>query len=110
MASTISGINITHGLSWAWCIASSPARGSPWKGAERQRADPHRHIGDRGFAPEAAHAAHVLLAAHRMDDRPAAQEQQPLEEGMREEVKDCGAVGRDAGGGEHVAELAASRI
>jgi hypothetical protein len=34
-----------------------------------------------------AHVAHVLLVVHRVDDRAGAQEQQRLEEGVREQVE-----------------------
>ena len=41
---------------------------------------------------------------------PADEEQQRLEEGMRDEVEHRGLIGRDAGRKEHVAELRAGRI
>ena len=34
---------------------------------QRERTDPERHERERHRAPEAAHAVHVLLAAHRAD-------------------------------------------
>ncbi len=54
--------------------------------------------------------AHVLLVVHGVDHRAGAEEQQRLEEGVREEVEDAGRVGAEAEGGEHVAELRARRI
>ena len=45
-----------------------------------------------------------------MDHGAGAKEQQRLEEGMGEEMEDAGAVGADALGHEHVAELRAGRI
>ena len=45
-----------------------------------------------------------------MDHGAGAEEQQRLEEGMGEEMEDAGAVGADALGNEHVAELRAGRI
>ena len=44
------------------------------------------------------------------DHRAGAEEQQRLEEGMGEEMEHRRAIGRDAGGGEHVAQLRAGRI
>ena len=40
-----------------------------------------------------------------MDDRAGGEEEQRLEEGVRDEVEDGGGVGSDAAGQEHVAEL-----
>ncbi len=77
--------------------------------AQRQRADPHRAVGPRQLAPQTTHSAHVLLAADRVNDRSGAEEQQPLEEGVAEQVENRGSVGGDGGSGEHVAELAAGR-
>ncbi len=59
---------------------------------------------------KAAHVAHVLLAIDGMDDRAGAEEEQRLEEGVREEVEDRRAIGADAERHEHVAELRAGRI
>src|SRR5215469_14084150 len=47
---------------------------------------------DRHLMSQAAHLAHVLLAAHRMNHRAAAEEQARLEERMRHEVEDAGRV------------------
>ncbi len=69
--------------------------------------DPGAHgpEGDgHGFA-QAAHGAHVLLAAHGMDDGSGGQEEQALEEGMRHQVEDGRGVSRGSAGQEHVAEL-----
>ena len=41
-------------------------------------------------AAEASHVAEVLLVVERVDDRPGAEEQARLEEGVRDEVEDAG--------------------
>ena len=46
---------------------------------QRQRADPHQDVGRLHLAPEAAHAPHVLLVGHAMDDRAGTEEQQRFE-------------------------------
>jgi hypothetical protein len=60
---------------------------------QRQRADRHHPEGDRIVLAQPAHVAHVLLVVHRVDDRAGAEEQQRLEEGVREQVEDRGAIG-----------------
>ncbi len=77
---------------------------------QRQRADQHQRPGVRQLGPQAAHFAHVLLVMHGVDHRAGAEEQQRLEEGVREQVEDAGLIGADAAGDEHVAELRAGRI
>ncbi len=84
--------------------------GEDREAGQRQAADPHHHIGGLDVLPQAAHVAHVLLAADGMDHRAGAEEQQGLEEGMGEQVEDRGRIGRDAQREEHVAELRAGRI
>ena len=54
---------------------------------DRQRADQHRHEGDRQVFLQRRPSAHVLLAAHRVDDRAAAEEEQRLEERVRHQVE-----------------------
>ena len=58
----------------------------------------------------AAHVAHVLLAAHGVDHRAGAEEEQGLEERVREQVEDRDPVRADAERQEHVAELADRRV
>jgi len=60
-------------------------------------------MGSRCASPP--HLAHVLFVMQRVNHRARAQEQQRLEEGMRKEMEHGRAIGRDAGGHEHVAEL-----
>ena len=59
---------------------------------------------------EPAHLPHVLLVMHRGDDRAGAEEQQRLEEGMREEMENAERIAADAEADEHVAELRTGRI
>ena len=78
--------------------------------SDRQCPGHHRCKGQRDLLPQAAVIAHVLLVMHRMDDRARAQEQQRLEEGMREQVEHRGAIGANARRKEHIAQLATGRI
>jgi hypothetical protein len=59
---------------------------------QRERADPHRDVGDRHVAAQATHVAHVLFVVHRDDDRAGAEEQQRLEERMRHQMEDRGRI------------------
>ena len=77
---------------------------------ERQRADDHGPVGHGNVGAQPAHAPHVLFVGHGVDDRAGAQEQQRLEEGVGEQVEDARAIGADAHGREHVAELRAGRV
>ena len=63
---------------------------------------------ERHRLAEAAHAVHVLLAAHRADHRAGAHEQQRLEEGVGHQVEEAGAVGEHRDAQDHVADLATS--
>ena len=59
---------------------------------------------------EAAHPAHVLLAAQGVDDAAGGQEEQALEEGVGHQVEQARGVGPDAAADEHVADLGDGRI
>ena len=61
---------------------------------------------DRNLVLERAHAPHILLAAHGVNHRAGAEEEQGLEEGVREQVEDRDPVRADAQRQEHVAKLA----
>ncbi len=60
--------------------------------------------------PQAAVIAHVLFVVHRVDHAACAKEQQRLEEGVGEQVEHRRAIGADARGEEHVAQLRTGRI
>ncbi len=62
------------------------------------------------FGAQAAHVAHVLLAADGVNHRASGQEQQSLEERVRHQVEDPGGECRHAAGHEHVAELRDRRV
>ena len=59
---------------------------------------------------EAAHASDVLLVVERVDHDAGAEEQQRLEERVRDQVVDAGRVRADADGAEHVADLRHRRV
>ncbi len=75
---------------------------------QRERAQAHRHEGDRHRPTQAAHLANVV-GLDRVDDRAGAQEEQCLEEGVREEVEHARRHAARAERQEHVAELADRR-
>ena len=80
-----------------------PAKGEEAGDGEDGRG--HGPEGDGEFLAQAAHLAHVLLAAEGVNDGAGGEEEQRLEEGVGDEVEDGGGVGRDAAAEEHVAEL-----
>ncbi len=77
---------------------------------ERQRADQERARGPRELPSEAAHLADVLLVRERMDHEPGRQEEERLEEGVRHQVEETGAIRTQPGRDEHVADLAHRRV
>ena len=75
-----------------------------------ERADEHRPIGDGDLLAQAAHVAHVLLAAHGVDHAAGREEEQALEEGVGHQVEDARGIGADAAAEEHVAKLRNSGV
>jgi hypothetical protein len=76
---------------------------------DRDRADQHRRPGDRHLLAQAAHHPMSCWWWHGVDHRAGAEEEQGLEEGVREEVEDAGGTPPPRPG-EHVAELADRRV
>ena len=77
---------------------------------DRERAREHRDERGRHVAPQAAHSAHVLLAAHGVNHRSAAEEKQRFEERMRHQMERAGGKRADCHGEKHVAELRHGRV
>ncbi len=67
--------------------------------------DEHRPVGDWDAPVQVAHVAHVLLAAHGVNHRARAEEQQGLEESVREDVEYAGGECAHAERQEHVSQL-----
>ena len=76
---------------------------------DRQTACEHRVGGDRHFFPEAAHLGHVV-GVYGMDHRSRAEEQQALEEGVRNQMEHPGDPAAQAEREHHVAQLADGRV
>src|SRR5260370_42524158 len=85
-------------------LAKEP--GERRKASDGQRGGEHGEVRPANFFAEAAHAIHVLLAAHGVNDAAGSQEEQSLEESVGHEVKNAGGKRGDSAGQEHVAELA----
>ncbi len=76
---------------------------------DRQAAHEHRARRPGHLLPQAAHRRH-FVGARGMDHRSGAEEQQRLEEGVREEVEHASQPTAQAQGQHHVAQLADGRI
>ena len=88
-------------------LLQKPAKGTT--PARASAAEPECAVRDRHDPPQAAEAAHVDHAAHGVHHAAGAEEQQGLEEGVREQVEHAGHdAGQRAGAQrqEHVAQLA----
>ena len=78
--------------------------------SDRERPHKHGHEGGGHVELHVAHLLHVLLVMHRVDDRPAAEKQQGLEERMGHEMKRTGRERADSGGEKHVSKLRHRRV
>src|ERR1035438_5076960 len=87
-----------------------PETSKRWNARDGKRGNSHRHKCPGHVNPQAAHLAHVLLAADTMNDGAGRQKQQSFEERMRHQVKDAGGKGAYAASHEHVAELRDGRV
>src|SRR5690242_5443054 len=61
-----------------------------WETGNRERGNQHRRVGVLDFLAEAAHAIHVLLAAHGVNHAAGCKKEQSLEKRMRHQVKNSG--------------------
>ncbi len=77
---------------------------------DRQGRGEHGAVGPGNALAKAAHAPHVLLAAHRVHHAAGAQKEQSLEKGMRHQVEDSGAERAHTASQKHVAQLADGRV
>src|SRR5882672_9944203 len=71
----------------------------------RQPACEHGCKRDRHVLLQPPHAAHVLLMMHAVNYRAGAEEEESLEESVRDDVKDCCCEGAEPTGQEHVTKL-----
>ena len=86
-------------------LVLAPKTGQRRDSGDRQRRNTHGEKRPRDKRLEPAHFAHILLAAHRVNHRARAQEQQALEERVCHQVEDARRKRARAAGHEHVAEL-----
>ena len=77
---------------------------------DREHAEQEPAVRPRDLLPQPAHLVRVLLVVHGQDHGARAEEEQRLEEGVRDHVEDRGGVRTAAGREEHVAELAHGRV
>ncbi len=75
-----------------------------------KRRDQHGAEGDLDLLAQRAHVLHLLLAAHGVNHRAGSEEEQRLEERVREDVEDAGGKRANAERQEHVAELRNRRV
>src|SRR5580704_919615 len=71
-----------------------------------QRGDEHGPVGVFDFFAQTAHLAHVLLAAHGVNDAASSKEEKRFEEGVSHQMEDPRRKRAYAAGQEHVAQLA----
>src|SRR5258708_37909823 len=71
----------------------------------RKRRNEHGAVSDGNTVAKVSHVAHVLLAAHGVNDGAGAQEEQRFEEGMSKDVEDAGREGSNAKREKHVSKL-----
>ena len=70
----------------------------------------HRQVGPRDLLTEAAHAVHVLFAAHGVNHAARREEEKGLEERMRHQVKNASGERANAAREKHIAQLADSGV
>src|SRR5690348_3457058 len=79
--------------------------GQRWNSSDSKCGHGHHPEGDRGLLAQPAHAPHVLFAAHGMDYRAGAQEEQRFEKRVGHQMKNSGSVSSDSARHHHVPEL-----
>jgi hypothetical protein len=87
-----------------------PEAGEDRDPRERERADQERPARVRHRLRKTAHLADVLLAVQVVDHEPGREEEEGLEERVRDEVEHRERVRADARSDEHVADLAHRRV
>ena len=84
-------------------MEKKPAK--PGDARDGQRADQHGSEGGLDLPAQPAHVLHVLLAAHGVNHRAGAEEQQRFKERVGEDVEDAGGECSHAQRQEHVSQL-----
>ena len=87
-----------------------PEAGERRQPDEGERPDQERDMRSRECVLQAAHPPHVLLVREVVDDDARREEEQRLEERVRQQVEDREAVRADPGAEEHVADLGHRRV